>query len=357
MIQRLFCFLALIPLSLAALAQSAPPARVAVAEVERGPVYQDLRLQGSVIGGEVAMLSTSVSGLIIEAPPRPGTRVTEGEALLQLDAELAEIAVEQATAARQQAEALVADVRRREQEGEQLLERGDLPRSVQDSRSSERLQAEAQLAERIARQRLAEEQLRRHRLAAPFAGTVAQRFVAVGEWVNPGDPLLGLVNDQSLWLEFALPQRYYGQIPMRAPITVTLAGREDRVLSGLVAGVIPFSDSAARQLRLRVELDDWPAVAPGSSAQGKLRLDLDEQAVLVPRDGINRYPDGRTTVWLAEDDNGAVVAREQRIELRGEFDDTVAVRTGLRPGARVVVRGNEGLTAGRALTVLEEGRL
>jgi hypothetical protein len=47
------------------------------------------------------------------------------------------------------------------------------------------------------------------------------------------------------------------------------------------------------------------------------------------------------------------VAREQRIRIGDGLADLVTVKEGLSAGDRVVVRGNESLTDGRALRVAE----
>ncbi len=73
----------------------------------------------------------------------------------------------------------------------------------------------------------------------------------------------------------------------------------------------------------------------------------------MPRDALVRYPDGRVSVWLAEEGDDGLVAREQRIRIGDGLADLVTVKEGLSAGDRVVVRGNESLTDGRALRVSE----
>ncbi len=89
------------------------------------------------------------------------------------------------------------------------------------------------------------------------------------------------------------------------------------------------------------------------SVRATLFLRADEARLTVPRDALVRYPDGRVSVWLAEERDGGLVAREQRIRIDGGLADLVTVKEGLNAGDRVVVRGNESLADGRELRVSE----
>ncbi|MFI9654168.1 hypothetical protein ABGV17_05480 [Guyparkeria sp. GHLCS8-2] len=65
---------------------------------------------------------------------------------------------------------------------------------------------------------------------------------------------------------------------------------------------------------------------------------------------MQRYPDGRTTVWVLDDGDGQTVV-ERQVEMAQGFDDRVVVTAGLKPGAQVIVRGNEALEAGMAVRI------
>ena len=54
----------------------------------------------------------------------------------------------------------------------------------------------AALSESIARQKVlvADNEINRRQVTAPFAGVIDETFPHVGEWVSPGDPIVYLVN-------------------------------------------------------------------------------------------------------------------------------------------------------------------
>ena len=97
-------------------------------------------------------------------------------------------------------------------------------------------------------------------------------------------------------------------------------------------------------------------ITPGMSARGKLSIDTGREGVTVPRDAILRFPDGRVTVWVVDAGDDLPVVREQLVQTGSEFNGSVEVTNGLTAGDVVVVRGNEMLQEGQAVSILNGGR-
>jgi membrane fusion protein (multidrug efflux system) len=146
----------------------------------------------------------------------------------QAEAELAsqEVAIAQAGRQREEAEAGLGDARSR---------RGEVT-----VRSAEVAQAEAQLAE--ARAALAEAQLNLEytTIPAPIDGRVTRRTVEVGQVVQPGQPLLAVVDVDNVWVvaNYKETQLTHVRPGQRARISVdthpglVLRARVDSIQSG-----------------------------------------------------------------------------------------------------------------------------
>jgi hypothetical protein len=94
---------------------------------------------------------------------------------------------------------------------------------------------------------------------------------------------------------------------------------------------------------------------PGMSAQGTLRLGTGERGVVVSRDALVRYPDGRITVWLIDDSQGQSTVTQRRVSTGLAFSGQVEITQGLEPGTRVVLQGNEILQNGQAVNIRDGG--
>jgi len=130
------------------------------------------------------------------------------------------------------------------------------------------------------------------------------------------------------------------------------------MLSGHIDTIVPVKSPSARTFLVRVLADaveaDRPLeITPGMSARGRLNVDTGRRAIVVPRDALLRFPDGRVTVWVVDTAGELPVVREQSVGTGLEFDEVVEVLSGLTEGDSVVTRGNETLREGQAVTILD----
>ena len=117
-----------------------------------------------------------------------------------------------------------------------------------------------------------------------------------------------------------------------------------------------MTDPVSRTFLVRAALLEREVpLAPGMSASAVMRLSSGKQGLVVPRDALIRYPDGRVTVWVAEVGGDTASVREQRVRTGIGFAGQVAISDGLTPGDLVVVRGNEALSERQAVVVRELG--
>lgn len=334
-------------------AQQAPPVGITVAE--RTEIVEELPLSGTLTAPRTARLSPEVEGRVAAIAVDAGDRVAAGDTLLALDDELARLELEQAEAALREAEAELGDARRRLREARDLVARQSIPKTEVETREAQVRRA-AVAARRGAELAYRRALVERHTLQAPFAGVIARRLTDLGEWVEPGTTVLELVAVDRLRLDLQVPQSYFGRVNRETPVAVRLDALPDRALEATVNEIVPVSDPSARTFLARVRLDNAPArMTPGMSARATLRIDTGRTSVVVPRDALIRYPDGRVTVWVARHNSETHTVREQRVQTGLTFGGRVEITAGLEAGTPVVVRGNEALQEGQRVRVQERG--
>ena len=342
--------LAMAGLPLVALAAGPP---VSVAKSELAPIVETVNVNGTVTSPQSAVLSPSVAGLIKTVNVDAGDRVTAGQVIVILDRELEELALRRSEAEAMQARAALEDARRRLEEAEKIGPTQAIAASAIKSIRAETARAEASLdaAEAaVAQQRAI---VSRHSVRAPFAGVVSRRIAEVGEWVNPGNGLVELVATDKLRFDFRVPQTSYAQLEKNTPVEIRLDAIADRVIAGRVQAIVPVKDPGARTFLLRVVADspELGKVTPGMSARGAVQIDAHRSGIVIPRDALLRYPDGRTTVWVVAQEAGEMIVHEKRVETGVEFGNNVEIRSGITADTTVVTRGNEVLRDGQAVTV------
>ncbi|MDX1598120.1 MAG: efflux RND transporter periplasmic adaptor subunit [Marinobacter sp.] len=325
--------------------------RVQLEVVKEADILQEISLNGTANALRTSQLSAAVPGLVDSVHVEAGSRVSRGDVLIELDDEQMSYQLAAARAATDESKARLAEARRRLQEARSVGAGRNIAATEVSARESEVTSARAALARLEAEQQRVAADLRRHRIEAPFDGVVSQRFSDLGEWVTPGDELLQLVDTNNLRLDFQVPQDYFSRITDSAELRVHADGQS---LNARIEALVPVNDPQARTFLLRASGPDEMTLLPGMAVTAILRVASGERGLTVARDAINRYPEGRVTVWIAEasGDDGYTVT-EKRVETGSGFEDRIEITSGLTGGEQVVVRGNESLSDGIEVRLAE----
>lgn len=325
---------------------------VVVSTAQTDTVIRQVPLTGTVTSARIAKLSTEVSGQVEGVNVEVGDRVETGAALIDLDREIEQLTLEALRASTRQARAELADARRRYQDAQRLREQKNISENELRLR-----QAEVEIDGATLKQKQAEEQRQqarvdRHTLRAPFSGVISERMTETGEWIEPGSPVVTLVAFDDLRIEFRVPQEFYASINPQSALSVTLDALPEREFDGTIVAVVPVSDASSRTFLIHVKVDAGDAhLTPGMSVHGKLKLTTGRQGVVISRDAILRYPDGRVTVWVIKPDSEPPTVAEQRVTTGHSFDGLITIRDGIQAGDVIVVRGNESLQEGQQVRI------
>lgn len=169
-----------------------------------------------------------------------------------------------------------------------------------------------------------------------ISGTVLQKSVIEGQYVEEGTELYLLADLSSVWLiaqvyEYELVRLAKGQ---GAQVTVPAYPR--RVFPGRVAFIEPVLDRETRTARVRVVLPNPRGeLKPGMFANAELRIDLGKE-LSVPRSAV--IDTGARQVAYVE--NSAGVFTQRDVRLGSSAGDRVAVLEGLKEGEQVVAAAN-----------------
>jgi HlyD family secretion protein len=315
-----------------------------------------------------SQLGAERSGRVVEIPSREGTAVRAGALLVLLDTSTAQrrlelarrdLDVAEATAASSQA--VLAYEQTEFDRTVDLFDKGlvsqesmDQVKSRYDKARADEMAAQARLASARANVHLAQDDLDHMRVKAPFDGVVAARLVELGESVIPGQPVIELVDPDSLYVSAGIDEIDTGRVREGLPARVTLDPFRGVVWSGRVTRVYPVVDDKQEQNRtLQVEVEmqhdpGKPRARPGTSADVTIVVDAHHDVLRVPTIAVL---EGRRVLVVQ---NGKAVERPVTTGLRnwdwievtdglreGEQVITSLDRQGVQKGARVVVGGSE----------------
>jgi RND family efflux transporter MFP subunit len=330
-------------------AQSVP---VVVVVPQIATAEQIIELTGSFDARRRASLSPRTSGLVSRVMVDAGDRVDVGDVLLQLDAQLAELAVAEAEAALGQSQAAYDEVVRLREEGIRLARDKHLPETEVQARVSAAALAAAALKQAESVLATVQERVARHRVLAPFAGTIVRKLTEAGEWVQTGSPVLELVDTNEIWLDVRVPQERWPALNSNAQITIQADALPLQSFTGRLHARVPVNDLSSRTFLARLTVDELPdEITPGMSAKVRFVLGNGEKVLKLPRDALIRYPDGTATVWIVDDSGDGNTAREREVRLGRVSGDEIEILAGLDARQPVITRGNEVLVEGQSVHI------
>lgn len=325
---------------------------VVVEKAQLQSVIKQVPLSGTVTSPKVGRLSSEVSGRVKSIKVEIGDKVKKGDTLIQLDREIQTLNLKAIQAATQKSREELAEARRRYESGKRLSKQNSISKEEFEQRLAAVKIADAALQQQQAIEHKQQAVVNRHSINAPFSGVISKKLTEIGEWVDTGKPVLTLVAMDNLKLDFQVPQEYYGQVNSSSQIHANLDALPTNNLDVSIDAIVPVSDPDARTFLIRTKLEK-PSIniTPGMSVQGILRLNTGTVGVIVSRDAIVRYRDGRITVWVVHIDGEVPKVKEQSVKVGHSFNGKVSIMEGLQADTVVVVEGNEGLKQGQAVQV------
>lgn len=350
--KSLFTIALIVSLNLVVVQADSVKALVVVGQSENMTVVNEVHLTGTVTSPRSAKLSAEVSGLVEAVLIDEGMRVRKGDIILKLDQELEQLTLDAAKAKTRQARFELSDAKRRFTDARQLAKKKSISKNDVQS-----LQAEVNIDDTVlqlarSEQKRQEARLRRHQVIAPFDGVISNKHAEGGEWLSPGDAIVDLVATENLRIDFQAPQSVFPKTNTETPIQISLDAIPNQTFNGKIIAIVPVAKAEARTFMIRATLEaDTLRMMPGMSAHGVLRLDIGRKAVVVSRDAILRHPDGRTTVWIVNQDNSV----SQRLVKTGlSFNGNVVIKEGLDSDVTIVLEGNESLRESQMISILQD---
>lgn len=325
---------------------AAPPVMVAPVEAQR--IEDHIEATGELLARADAQVASQVQGQVTRIVKDEGSAVAEGEVVLEIDPERRELELRNARAALSEAEAMLGASQRELERAQKLHDEGVASNAKLDAAETALRQARSRREAAEAQLGMMERSLRDASVRAPFAGLVARRYVSAGEFVVPGAKLFDLVALDPIDVEFHLPERDSSRIQIGAPVDVRVAPYPGESFHAEVTVISPTIDPATRTLRVKGALRNPDGrLRPGLFANADLGIAVREQVPMIAAEAVLQRADGAVAFRLA--DGGHV---ERRVIKLGAFHEgRVEVAEGLAVGDMVVVRGQDQLVDGSAVSI------
>ncbi len=293
---------------------------------------------GTMRASQGVTVSAEVPGTISKIHFVSGQSVKQGDLLFELDTSIEHAQLESARATAELAEVNL----KRSQE---LRASRSIAQSELDTSEARAKEAQAALSQIRAT-------LEKKIIRAPFDGRLGIREVDVGEYLNPGSPVVSLQAIDPIYVDFSLPQQLLSKVADGFELRVNFDTYPDRAFAGVVEAIDPDLDLTNRMFRIRGKLPNPDgALRPGMFANVSVVQPESSTVVAIPGTSVYYQAYGDTIFVVKEAEEGKSV--EQRFVSIGRTKgDYVSIESGLAAGEVVVTTGAFKLFNGR--TVVED---
>lgn len=179
-------------------------------------------------------------------------------------------------------------------------------------------------------------QLDKASLYAPFSGRIDDIVAEVGQLVTPGiNPLLRLVNLQSMYIEVDVPERYFTAIEKGTTATIEIPSFKHSYKSRVTHKGTHISPGN-RTFKATLAADSGVTLAPNTITIVKLVDYQKSDALVIPLEVVSENFEGTQYVYVVTESNKA----EKRFIETGLVEgDVIQVISGLKPEDRVIDEG------------------
>jgi membrane fusion protein (multidrug efflux system) len=288
---------------------------------------------------------------IVEIPKAEGDRVRRGDLLVRFEIPTLGADSEAKRAEVDRAEARLTNARTAKTRAHDLFDRGVAARKEVEDADRELSDAVAALREAEAARRASATLAERTDVRARFDGIVAKRSHNPGDVVDASatDPILRVIDPRRLEVVASVPIGDVAQIRAGAAARLLLSAEETVLLKVVSRPAAVEAQTGAAPVRLAFSGEtSLPAGTP-------VQVDIDgphrEHVLVVPLSAIVREGDD-TAVFVVSGDK----AQRKPVMLGLSDAEHVEIRSGIKPGDMVIVRGQNGLPDGATVTTAAGGK-
>ena len=324
---------------------------MAIVTVSPGRLELTTELPGRIEASRVAQVRARAAGIVLKRVFREGSEVKAGEVLFRIDPASFKATYDSSQAAVAKAEANLAQAALKVQRYAPLVKTNAISKQEFDDALTAQKQVSADLASAKAARQTASLNLGYATVTAPISGRIGRAQVTEGALVGQGeatplatiqqiDPVYVNLTQSSTEVLKLRREMSSGQLQSagKGQAKVVLVTEDGKPYSR--SGKLLFSDLSVDEssgaITLRAEFPNPERLLlPGMYVRARLEQAVDEQAITVPQQAVQRGPQG-ASVLLVGSDNKVTAHPVKADTAQGNL---WIVSEGLKAGDRVIVEG------------------
>ena len=326
-----------------------PPTAVDAKSVRVDNIVVNMEVVGNLKALDAIDVTSEINGIITKINFIEGQSIQKGEILFLLDSniEKAEITIQKADVDRWTA--LLERRQRLARSAEKLSKTKNIARTRLDQLLTDETEALAQLQIAKAKLIIAQNNLYKKIIKAPFNGVAGLKLKSIGEYLEPGEIVTSLDSIDPIELDFEVPESVISSLKIATEINAFTRAWGDEVFTGIIKSINTRVNLESRSITVRAEINNSNLkLKPGMFMMVKLPIITRKNAIIVPEESV--LTDGtQRTIYVIKDG----VTKSKPVKLGQRLPGEVEVLEGISSGAIVITGGIQKVRDGSKVIIRE----
>ena len=326
-----------------------PPTAVDARSVRVDNIVVNMEVVGNLKALDAIDVTSEINGIITKINFSEGQSIQKGEVLFLLDSniEKAEITIQKADVDRWTA--LLERRQRLARSAEKLSKTKNIARTRLDQLLTDETEALAQLQIAQAKLIIAQNNLYKKIIKAPFNGVAGLKLKSIGEYLEPGEVVTSLDSIDPIELDFEVPESVISSLKIATEINAFTRAWGDEVFTGIIKSVNTRVNLESRSITVRAEINNSNLkLKPGMFMMVKLPIITRKNAIIVPEESV--LTDGtQRTIYVIKDG----VTKSKPVKLGQRLPGEVEVLEGIPSDAIVITGGIQKVRDGSKVIIRE----
>lgn len=324
-----------------------PPTLVTVTQVKNQAVETTEVALGSLEGLIDPTIAAEVAARVIKVHVNPGQLVKQGQLLATLDATDFAMQRSEAQAEIARIQALLENQAKIVARNQALVDKNFISQNAVDNDVAQQRVLKQQLEAAKARVSSINHNSSKGRVIAPVSGTIEQKLVDTGDFVQVGDPIVQIVSKQKLRAHLPFPEHIGAQLKPGLKVRLTTP-TSDKSVDSVIHELKPMITEDNRTVDVIADVLNAPGWQPGASVTGTVILGEQKAAMMIPEQSLVLRPAGEV-VYVVRDN----IAYQAVVKTGARQDGLIELLEGLNANDTIVVDGAGFLTDGAPVTVAQ----
>ena len=195
---------------------------------------------------------------------------------------------------------------------------------------------------------VASENLDFNRIVAPIDGVIGNIQPKVGDYLEAGDQITSITQNDVLELNISVPLEQASQLEIGLPAEI-IDRQGEAIASGKISFISPRTDRSSQAILVKAAFNNDGRLKDDSFARARI-VWSQQPGILIPTEAVSRIA-GQSFVFVAqeaerEDGSTALVAKQKPVKLGEIQGQSYQVISGLNSGDRLITSGILNLTDG-----------